>query len=76
MHLFCVILDQKVKIVISNRNWDGVFQKYGQPLINMQRLKKAGSPKGMFSHFLFPLFMVWLEFKAYGDEPHILRDAE
>ena len=27
--------------------------------------KKAG--ECMFSQFLFPLFMVWLEFKAYGD---------
>ena len=32
--------------------------------------KKAG--ECMFSHFLFAFFMVWLEFKAYGDAPHVL----
>ena len=34
--------------------------------------KKAG--ECMFSQFLFPLFMVWLEFKAYGDAPHEMQN--
>ena len=36
----------------------------------MKQLEKAG--KGMFSHFLFPLFTAWVEFKAYGDDPNVL----
>ena len=28
--------------------------------------------EGRFSHFLFLLFMVWLEFKAHGDDPDVL----
>ena len=30
----------------------------------------------MFIPFFFPLFMFWLELKAYGDAPHVLWDAE
>ena len=37
---YCVFLDQKVKIVISEMNWDVFFSKIWQPLINMQQLKK------------------------------------
>ena len=32
--------------------------------------KRAG--EGMVFPFFFPLFMVWLELKAYGDAPHVL----
>ena len=32
--------------------------------------KKAG--EGMLFPFFFPLFMFWLELKAYGDTPHAL----
>ena len=32
--------------------------------------KRTG--EGFFFHFLFPFFMFWLEFKAYGDDPHVL----
>lgn len=32
--------------------------------------KRAG--EGMFFPFLFPLFMFWLEFKGYGEAPHVL----
>ena len=32
--------------------------------------KRAGEI--MFIPFFFPLFMFWLELKAYGDAPHVL----
>ena len=32
--------------------------------------KRAG--EGMVFPFFFPLFMFWLELKAYGDVPHVL----
>ena len=39
MHLYCVFLDQKVKIVISNLKWFGVFQKYGSHKLKKERVK-------------------------------------
>ena len=66
MHLYCVFLDQKVKKVISNR----CFQNMAAVNQHATVVKKAG--ECMFSHFLFPLFIIWLEFKAYGDYPHVL----
>ena len=67
MHLYFVFSEQKVKIVISNRGFSKNMAAINQ---NATVEKKAG--ECMFSHFLFPLFMVWLEFKAYGDAPHVL----
>ena len=40
--------------------------------INQQATVEKKACECMFSRFLFPLFMVWLEFKAYGDVPHVL----
>ena len=36
--------------------------------------KRVG--EGMFFPFFSPLFMFWLELKAYGDAYHVLWDAE
>ena len=70
MHLYCVFLDQKVKMVISNLNQDGVFPKLATITHHAIVEKRAG--EGMFFPFFFPLFMFWLELKAYGDAPHVL----
>ena len=67
VHLYCVCLDQKVKIVISILNQDKVFPKYGCHYKSRWR--------SVF-FFLFPLFMLWLELKAYGDAPHVLWDTK
>ena len=75
MHLNCVFLDQKVKMVISNLNQDGVFPKYGQNMaaITQHAIVEKRAGEGMFFFpFFFPLFMFWLELKAYGDAPHVL----
>ena len=70
MHLYFVFLEQKVKIVISKGTGMGFSKKMAAINQHATIEKKAG--ECMFSHFLFPLFMVWLEFKAYGDAPHVL----
>ena len=61
----------KSKIVISNRNWVFFLKNTAaikQHAIHVVR-KRAG--ECMLFHFLFP-FIFWLEFKAYGDDPHVL----
>ena len=67
-------LDQKVKIVISYLNQDGVFPKYGSHYTTCNSWKKSGW-RYVFP-FFFPLFMFWLELTAYRDAPHVLWDAE
>ena len=66
MHLYCVFLDQKVKIVISYLNQEGVSRNMAAAIVE----KRAG--EGMAFPFFFPLFMFWLELKAYADAPHVL----
>ena len=40
MHLYCVFPHQKVKIVISNLNHEGVFPKYGShAIVKKERVK-------------------------------------
>ena len=47
---YCVFLDQKVKMMISNLNQDGVFPKYGSHQAIVE--KRAG--EGMFFHSISP----------------------
>ena len=61
MHLYCVFLDQKVKIAITYLNWDGCSKKYSSDL------NKIRAGEGVFLSFLPPLFMFLLEFKEHGD---------
>ena len=63
-------LDQKVKIVIPNLNQDGVSQNMAAITQHSIVEKRVG--EGMFFPFSFPLFMFWLELKAYGDALHVL----
>ena len=70
MHLYCVFLDQKVKMVIPNLNQDGVSQNMAAITQHAIVEKRAG--EGMFFPFFFPLFMFLLELKAYCDAPHVL----
>ena len=37
-------------------------------VINQHATAEKRAGEGIFSHFLIPLFMFWLEFKAYGDD--------
>ena len=69
MHLHCVFLDQKVKITISKMNWDGFFQN--MTAIKQHAIVEKERVRYVFFSF-FPLFMSWLEFKAYGDASHVL----
>ena len=56
MHLYCVFLDQKVKMAISNLNQDGVFLNMATITQHAIDEKRAG--EGMFFSFLFPLIHV------------------
>ena len=60
----------KVKIVISNLNQDGVSQNVAA--ITQHAIAEKRMGEGMVFPFLFHLFIVWLEHKAYGDAPHVL----
>ena len=46
MHLYCVFLDQKVKIVISNGNWDGVSKHMAA--IKQHAIVEKRASEGMF----------------------------
>ena len=53
MHLCCVFSGPKVKMVISNRNWDGFFQNMAA--IKQHAIVEIRVGEGMFVfHFLLP----------------------
>ena len=54
MNLNCVFLDQKVKIVFSNRNWDGFFKYMAATKQHPIVEKRAGECMFLF----FPLIHV------------------
>ena len=70
MHLYCVFLDQKVKIVISYLNQTGFSQNMAA--ITQHAIVEKRADEGMFFPLFFPLFMFLLELKANGNAPHVL----
>ena len=74
MHLYCVFMDPKVKIMISIGT--GTIFFHNRAAIKQLAIVEKEPVKVCFFHFLFPLFMFWLGFKAYGDDLHVLWDAE
>ena len=69
MQLYCVFLDQKVKIVISKWNQDGFSQNMAA--ISQHAVVEKIAGEGIVYPIVFPFFMFWLEVKAYGDAPHV-----
>ena len=70
MRLCCVFLNQNVKVILIGT---GIVFCKNMAAIKQHAIVEEKSGEGMFFfHFLFPLFMSWLEFKAYNDDPHVL----
>ena len=70
MHFYCVFLDEKVKNIDFELTRTGFSQN--MTAITQHAIVEKRADEGMLFPFLFPLFMFRLEFKAYGDAPHVL----
>ena len=73
MHLYCVFLDQKVKILISYLKQEGVSRNMAA--ITQHAIVEKRASEGMVFPFFFPLLMFWLELKAYA-MPHMCCEMQ